>query len=129
MNARLTRFSIPLLRWTVGLVITLESGQFILSTSAAHFIAKAGLPAWVRPILGGAEIVAAILFLMPLTTLIGGYFLLIIFGLAALIHVLHGQYGVEGLLVYAVAVLVCMAYTQNRTAGANHERIGVDGTI
>jgi hypothetical protein len=129
MNARLTRFAIPLLRWTVGLVVTLESCQFILSTSAAHFIAKSGLPAWIRPVLGGAEIVAAILFLVPLTTLIGGYFLLIIFGLAALVHVLHGQYGVEGLVVYAVAVLVCMAYTQNRTAGANHERSGVDGTI
>jgi hypothetical protein len=123
MNTRLTRFSIPLLRWTLGLVVTLESGQFILSTSAAHFIVKAGLPAWIRPVLGGAEIIAAILFVVPLTTLLGGYFLLIIFGLAALVHVLHGQYGVEGLVLYAVAVLVCMAYSQNRTAGLNHERI------
>jgi hypothetical protein len=123
MNARLTRFSIPLLRWTLGRVGTLESCQFILSTSAALFIAKAGLPAWIRPVLGGAEIVAAILFLVPLTTLIGGYFLLIIFGLAALVHVLHGQYGLEGLVLYAVAVLVCVANTQNRTAGATHERI------
>ena len=120
MNARLTRFSIPLLRWTVGLVVTLESCQFILSTSAAHFIAKAGLPAWIRPILGGAEMIAAILFLVPLTTLLGGYFLLAIFALAALVHIWHRQYGVEGLVLYAVAVLVSMASTQNRT-GAIHE--------
>jgi hypothetical protein len=123
MKAGLTGFSIPLLRWTLGLVVALESYQFIFSTSAAHFIAKAGLPAWIRPVLGGAEMIAAILFLVPLTTLLGGYFLLAIFALAALVHIWHRQYGVEGLVLYAVAVLVCMAYTQHRIAGASHERI------
>jgi hypothetical protein len=29
MNARLAKFSIPLLRWTLGWVVTLESGPFI----------------------------------------------------------------------------------------------------
>jgi hypothetical protein len=90
---------------------------------AAHFLAKAGLPAWIRPVLGGAEIIAAILFLVPLTSAIDGCLLLVIFGLAALVHVLHGQYGIEGLVLYAVAVPVCMAYMQNRTVGATHERI------
>ena len=123
MSTRLARFSIPLLPWTLGLVVTLESCQFIFSTSAAHFLAKAGLPAWIRPVLGGAEIIAAILFLVPLTAVIGGYLLFIIYGLAALVHVLHGQYGVEGLILYAVAVLACMAHTQNRTVEATHERI------
>ncbi len=123
MNAQLARLSIPLLRWTLGLIVILESAQFIVSTSAAHFLAKAGLPAWIRPVLGGAEIIAAILFLVPVTTVVGSYLLLVIFGLAALMHILHGQYGIEVLVLYAVAVLVCMAYTQNRTAEANHERI------
>jgi DoxX-like family len=118
MNARLTRLAIPMLRWTVGLVVTLESYQFIVSASAAHFIAKAGLPAAIRPVLGGAEMIAAILFLVPLTTLVGGYCLFIIFGLAALMHVLHGQYGVAGLVLYAVAVFVCMAYTQKENRGS-----------
>jgi DoxX-like family len=122
MNANFTRVSIPLLRWILGLVVMLQSFEFVSSTSAAHFLAKAGLPAWLRPVLGGAEIIAAVLFLVPFTALIGGYLLLVIFGLAALIHVLHGQYGVEGLLVYAMAVLVCMAYTENRTAETSHER-------
>jgi hypothetical protein len=116
MNANLTRISIPLLRWTLGLVVVLESFEFVSSTSAAHFLAKAGWPAWLQPVLGGSEIVAAVLFLVPSTAAIGGYLLLVIFGLAALLHILHGQYGVAGLLVYAVAVLVSMAHTKNRNA-------------
>ncbi len=122
MNANLTRVSLPLLRWTLGLVVMLQSFEFVFSTSAAHFLAKAGLPAWLRPVLGGAEIIAAVLFLVPFTATIGGYLLLVIFGLAALLHILHGQYRVEGLLVYAVAVLVSMAHTNNRTAETGHER-------
>ncbi len=123
MNEQLARLSIPLLRWTLGLIVILESARFIISTSAAHFLANAGLPDWIRPVLGGAEIIAAVLFLVPITTVFGSYLLLVIFGIAAVIHILHGQYGIEVLVLYAVAVLVCMAYTQNRTAEANHERI------
>jgi hypothetical protein len=118
MNARLTKASIPMLRLTLGLVVILESGRFIFSSSAAHFLAKAGLPAWIRPVLGGAEILAAILFLVPSTTVIGSYLLLVIFGLAALVHLLHGQYGVEGLVLYAVVVLVSMAQAQKRATEA-----------
>jgi hypothetical protein len=123
MNARLTKFSIPVLRWTLGLVVLLESCQFIFSTSAAHFLAKAGLPLWIRPVLGGAEIIAAVLFLVPVTTVIGSYLLLVIFGLAALVHILHGQYEVGGLVVYAAAVLVCVAHATHGTSKAGHERL------
>lgn len=122
MNAYLTRYSIPLLRWTLGLVVILESCRFVFSESAAHFLAKAGLPAWIPPVLGGAELIAAILFLVPVTSLIGGYALLVIFGMAALVHFLHGQFGVEGLVLYAVAVLVCIAYRKTRTGEALHDR-------
>jgi hypothetical protein len=123
MSARLKNFSIPLLRWTLGLVVLLESFQFVFSTSAAHFLAKAGLPSWIQPVLGGAEIIAAVLFLVPFTALFGGYLLLVIFALAALVHILHGQVDVGGLVVNAAAVLVCMAYRENRAAEATLERI------
>jgi hypothetical protein len=122
MNTRLKSFSIPLLRWTLGLVILLESFQFVFSASAAHFLVKAGLPSWVQPVLGGAEIVAAVLFLVPFTALVGGCLLLVIFALAALVHILHGQYEVGGLLVYAAAVFACLAQTKNATAEAARER-------
>src|SRR5579863_10045424 len=116
MNARLASSSIPLLRWTLGLAVILESIEFVFSTSVAHFLAKAGLPIWIRPVLGSAEIIAAVLFLLPITTMLGGYLLLVIFALAVLLHILHGQFGVEGLIVYAVAVFVCMAYNDRKTA-------------
>ena len=123
MNARLTRFSIPMLRWTLGLVVLLESCQFIFSTSAAHFLAKTRLPSWIRPVLGGAEIIAAVLFLVPVTTVIGSYLLLVVFVLAALVHILHGQYEVGGLVVYAAAVLVCVAHATHGTLEAGNERL------
>ena len=40
MNPNLTRVSIPLLRWTLGLVVMLQSFEFVSSTSAAHFLAS-----------------------------------------------------------------------------------------
>jgi hypothetical protein len=54
---------------------------------------------------------------------IGSYLLLVVFGFAALVHLLHGQYEVGGLAVYAVAVLVCMAHAENKTQEAGHERL------
>lgn len=122
MNAPLKSFSIPLLRWTLGLVVLLQSCQFVFSTSAAHFLAKTGLPSWLRPVLGGAEIIAAVLFLLPWSALLGSYLLLVIFALAVLVHLLHGQYEVEGLAVYAAAVFVCMAHSENRRPEATNER-------
>jgi hypothetical protein len=42
--------------------------------------------------------------------LVGGYWLLIIFALAILIHTLHGDFsGMETLIVYGAAVMVSMA--------------------
>jgi hypothetical protein len=123
MNERLTRSSIPLLRWAVGLVLLLESFRFVFSTSAAHFLAQAGLPPWIRPVLGGAEIIAVVLFLVPFTAAIGGYLLLVILVLAALLHVLHGQYDIGGLVVYAAAVLVCLAHMPAGPTELSHERL------
>jgi uncharacterized membrane protein YphA (DoxX/SURF4 family) len=123
MNIKLANASIPLLRWTLGLMVVLESAEFIFSNSAAHFLSKAGLPSWVQPVLGGSEIVAAVLFLLPFTAKVGSYLLLIIFALAALLHVLHGQFNVGGLAVYAAAVLVCLAHAGNTIQGSSHERL------
>jgi len=122
MNIKLANASIPLLRWALGLVVVLESAEFIFSNSAAHFLVKAGLPSWIQPVLGGSEIVAAVLFLLPFTAKVGSYLLLVIFALAALLHILHGQFNVGGLVVYAAAVLVCLAHAGNTTLEASHER-------
>src|SRR5271169_2337362 len=108
MNKQLKRFAIPGLRWTLGLVVLWQSIQFVLSSSAGQHLAKLGLPMWVQPALGGAEILAALLFLLPATGLVGGYCLLVVFVVAILIHCLHSEFDVGGLLIYAMAVVVCI---------------------
>ena len=118
----LGNISVPLLRWTLGLAVIMESCEFIVFTSAAHFMAKTGLSFWLRPTLGGVEIIAAVLFLIPYTAKFGSYVLLTIFGLAALFHLLHGQFHVEGLVVYAAAVLVCLEYENKSSARASQNQ-------
>jgi uncharacterized membrane protein YphA (DoxX/SURF4 family) len=110
MSPRLKQLSIPALRWVLGIVVMIQSLHFVFSHSTAHFFAKIGVPLWVRPVLGGIEILAAVLFVLPATLRVGGYLLLIVFVLAIAIHVVHGQYDVESLLVYCMAVFVCVAH-------------------
>lgn len=108
LDARLDR-AIRILRWCVGIVILIESCLFVFSPARAHDFARSGLPHLIRPFLGGAEIIAALLFLIPATRLAGGRVLLAIFVIAALIHILHGQPDVGGLVVYGAAVYTVLA--------------------
>ncbi len=106
---RRLRNAISILHWSVGVVILIESCLFVFSASRAHAFAESGIPHLIRPVLGGAEIIAVLLFLIPPTRTIGGYALLVIFALAALIHILHGQPDIGGLVVYAAAVYTVLA--------------------
>ena len=110
-----TRFWMTALRWTLGVVVLIQSCLFVFGSSGRHAVAQVGMPQWIRPLLGGSEIVAALLFLLPATSVAGGYLLLVVFFFAAAIHVLHGQYDVGGLLVYAVAVMACFASLKEAT--------------
>jgi hypothetical protein len=108
LTARL-KHAISILHWSTGLVVLVESCLFVFSASRGHAFANSGMPHLVRPILGGAEIIAALLFLIPPARMIGGYALLVIFALAALIHILHRQPDVGALVVYAAAVYTVLA--------------------
>lgn len=122
MNLPLRKLAIPILRWTLGLVVLLQSIHATLSGSVAHHFVDMGVPAWAGRTLGGTEIAAAILFLVPLTTAVGGYLLVAVFAVAAAIHILHGEVGVSALLVYAAAVLVCIANRRLDSAETPHDR-------
>lgn len=101
--------AIVVLRWTVGIVVLLESIHFTLSMAAAgHHVPKIALPQWFWVALGAAEAFSALLFLIPASRRIGAYVLLVIFGIAVMVHLLHGQFDVGYLLVYATAVIVGM---------------------
>jgi len=58
------------------------------------------------------EVVAAVLFLLSPTVVVGGWALLVIFAAAALLHFMHGQFEVGGLLVYGAAVFVVLAFRE-----------------
>lgn len=121
MSTLVTSKAVFGLQWTVGLVLIVQSLRLEFAPSAARHFAQAGMPLWMRPTLAWTEIAGAILFLLPFTTLLGGYLLLVIFFIAALLHVLHGEFDVSVLLVYAMAVLVSMAYRSNPESETAHD--------
>jgi uncharacterized membrane protein YphA (DoxX/SURF4 family) len=112
---------VTVLRWSLGLVVLWESCQFVLSAPTAHQLRGMGLPTWIAPILGGAEMVAAILFLIARLRRMGGYLLLTIFAIAASLHILHGRFDVGPLIVYSAAVLVCTSEGSPLVARGFHE--------
>ena len=122
MIGRRTSVAIRILRWTVGLVILLEGSRtFYGSLARIHDPGHAGVLAWVRLILSGSEIVAAPLFLLPLTTKAGGYALLGIIGLAVAIHALHGDFrGLDILALYGVAVYASLAWRKDCAGAASY---------
>ncbi len=67
------RNAICILYWSVGLVVLIESCLFVFSASRGHAFAKSGMPQLIRPILGGSEIIAALIFLIPPARTVGGY--------------------------------------------------------
>jgi uncharacterized membrane protein YphA (DoxX/SURF4 family) len=97
---------IAFLQWSLGIVVLIESLRTFFH--AFHKLLAAGSPAhlWFLPVLAGVEIVGAILFLVPSATRVGSYILLVVFTVAALFHLLHGDWEIGALLVYIAAVVV-----------------------
>jgi hypothetical protein len=60
-------------------------------------------------LLGIAELAAAILFLIPRTIWVGGVTLIAVFGVAALFHLLHGEYSIGYLAVYGAATFAVVS--------------------
>jgi len=96
------------LQWSLGLVLIYECSRLMFSVGAKPSFQTTHLPQWFRLAIGLAELLGAILFLLPPTVLAGGRLLLATFGVAAIIHMLHGQSDVGYLLIYAMAVLTVM---------------------
>ncbi|MGO8814509.1 MAG: hypothetical protein ACLQVG_07540 [Terriglobia bacterium] len=110
MSQQLQKFAISGLRWSVGVVVLLESLRLTFSPSAIEHFAKMGHLPWIRLALSGGEFIAAILFLVPPASLAGGCLLVFIFAIAAVLHLLHGEFDVGNLIIYSMAVIVCMTY-------------------
>lgn len=81
------------------------------------------MPRWSGPGLGWTEAAAALLFLLPATTILGGGVLLLTFALAIAVHFQRGEFGVGALVVYGMAVVVCIADRRANfmTGGGEHD--------
>ena len=121
MNSLTKQRALRGLQWTVGLVLIVESLRLAFEPSAARHFARTGLPLWMRPVLAWTEIAAAIFFLVPFTTLWASYALLVVFFVAALLHVLHGEFDVGVLVVYSMAVLVGVTHRGAASSELAHD--------
>ncbi|HXZ42449.1 MAG TPA: hypothetical protein VEG68_17035 [Terriglobales bacterium] len=93
------------LQWSLGLVFIYECSRLLFSATAAHSLAKSHLPVIVVRAIAAAELLGAILFLIPPTLVAGGRLLLAAIAAAAVVHLLHGQPDIGYLIIYAMAVL------------------------
>lgn len=105
------------LRWTLGLVVLWQSCRLLRHILPEIHGGAHGPLAWIHVVLGSTEIVAAVLFLVPLTMVVGAYALLVIFVIAAGVSVLHGSHDVSGLVLYGMVVLACLT-NSTRSGGA-----------
>src|SRR5215469_17143967 len=109
MSDHRARIGLLALQWVLGMVILAQAAVFAFSPESAHAFAKTGLPNFVRLALAWAEMAAAVVFLIPRTTIAGGWLLLVVPAGAVVLHLLHGWLDVCGLLIYAAAIWAVIA--------------------
>ena len=109
------------LRWTIGIVLLVEAGLLAFSRSEIHFAGHAGVHHWIRLALAWSEMLACILLLVPRTLKTGAALLLIVFALAAMVHMLHGDFQIGGLLIYAASVWVVLSQSEPSRVENQHD--------
>ena len=97
------KLSLEILRWTLSIGCFYGAAQFAFSQSAIAEAHHFGLPDIIRLTLAWAEMIAAILFLVPKTIAIGGKTLLATIFAAMILHILHGQWQIGDLVILAAA--------------------------
>jgi hypothetical protein len=117
MTKRLSDSAVVGLRWVLGLVVLMESLHFAISPAVGRHFTDTRLPGWWRWVLGGAEIVAVVLFLLPTARILGGYLLLAVFALAVILHLSLGEFDVGNLIVYGMAVIVWFGFGRRQNVG------------
>jgi len=95
------------LQWSLGLVLIYECSRLLFTSAGA----RTHLPHLLIMAIAAAELLGAILFLIPPTLKAGGSLLLAVFGVAAIVHILHGQSDIGYLVIYAFAVLTVTTNT------------------
>jgi uncharacterized membrane protein YphA (DoxX/SURF4 family) len=102
MTQQRTNCGLTGLQFTLGVVILIEAVLFVMPGARRDF-AGTHMPDAVRLVLGWAEIVGAVLLLIPRTAVRGAWILAGTFVLAIFLHLLHGMFNVGSLLIYTAA--------------------------
>ncbi len=94
--------AICVLRWVVAIVCIVGAVQLLRVVASGH---GPRLPHVVLQAIAIAEIGAGALFLAPgILGRVGGRVLLAVIAVAIAVHLLHGDYAIANLLVYAAAI-------------------------
>jgi len=93
------------LQWSLGLVLIYECSRFLFSAETTGVVRKMHVHPLLLSIIAAVELLGAVLFLIPQAIAVGSRLLLATFGVAAIIHILHGQPDIGYLIIYALAVL------------------------
>ena len=99
------------LQYSLGLVLIYQCSRLAFASGAAPAFQQTHLPQWFRVAIALVELLGAILFLLPPTIVAGGRLLLATFGIAAVVHLLHGQPDIGYLIIYSMAVLTVVTET------------------
>jgi hypothetical protein len=102
MSSTRTNIGLNVLQWALGVVILMEAILFVMPSARQGF-AQTHMPDALRLVLGWGEIAGCVLLLIPRTAVRGAWILAAGFGLAILIHLLHGMYNVGDLVIYIAA--------------------------
>lgn len=105
----MNKWGLTVLQWTLGVVILIEAVLFIMPSAAHDFARSTHMPGFIRLVVGWGEIVGCILLLIPKTGIRGAWLLFAVFVFAILIHLLHGQYNVGNVVIYAAAAFAIAA--------------------
>ncbi len=103
MNSHALRRAFIAFHLTLGVVVIAQSLITVLHASGGQH------PSRSLALFAGAEVIAALLFLLPATLRAGAWGLLLIFVSAIAFHGLHGELQLT-LLVYAAGVVLVMAH-------------------
>jgi hypothetical protein len=99
--------SLTILRIVLGVVV----GGYSAALAIHQLHGNTHIPLLVLAI---AELIAAILLLIPRTVRVGGIALIVVFAIAAVFHILHGEFDVAFLAIYAAAALAVIPHGDMR---------------
>ena len=109
MKVQVSKTALLGLQWSLGVVIFIQAALLAFSKSEIQFAGHAGIHHWIRIVLAWSEMPACVLFLVPRAMKLGTLLLIAVLALAALVHVLRGNFQIGGLLIYAAAVAVVVS--------------------